>query len=246
MQLLNKKIEELPKEEKEKISNNFIFEQNKTLENYLSIVLASFLINLHLCIIGPPGVGKTASAKFISQILQTKNENYKFFPFHRNTKITELYGSLNIKEQKMEHFNGPLIESAQKGCIFIADEMNLSSISTMKSIVPFLDPLLSKNLLVPGLENPFDIKENFFFIACQNDIDNLGRNCVPDILQRKLRNINYPKQTEEEIKKICTRKRIKNFGERKEFSEKDSELLGEFMRKYNEIIDNLFSFLINI
>ena len=238
LQLLKKKIKEHSKEEAEKQINNFIFDQNESLENYLSIVYASFLINLHLCIIGPPGVGKTTSAKFISEILQTENENYKFFPFHRNTKITELYGTLNIKEQKMDHYNGPLIESAQKGFIFIADEMNLSSITTMKSIVPFLDPLLSKNLLVPGLEKPFDINENFFFIACQNDLDNLGRNCVPDILQRKLRNINYPKQTEEEIKNICKKKRIKNFGKGNKFSEKDSELLGEFMVKYNETIDN--------
>ena len=115
--------------------------------------------------------------------------NYKFFPFHRNTKISELYGSLNLKDQTMEHYNGALIESAQKGCIFIADEMNLSSIPTMKSIVPLLDPLLSKNILLPGVENSIDIHEKFFFIVCQNDLDNLGRNCVPDMLQRKLRNI---------------------------------------------------------
>ena len=57
------------------------------------------------------------------------------------------------------------------------------------------------------------------------------------MLQRKLRNLYYPKQTEEEIKKICKEKRNKKFGERKEFIEKDSELLGEFMKKYNETID---------
>ena len=238
LQLLNKKIEEYLKKEKEKNFNNFIFSKNESLENYLSIVYASFLINLHLCIIGPPGIGKTSSAKFISEILQTQDNNYKFFPFHRNTKISELYGTLNIRDQTMEHYNGPLIEAAQKGCIFIADEMNLSSIPTMKSIVPFLDQLLNKNLMVPGLEKPFDIHDNFFFIICQNDLDNLGRNCVPDILQRKIRNINYPKQTGEEIKNICKKKRIKDFGIGNEFSEIESELLGEFMRKYNEIIDS--------
>lgn len=197
LELLNKKLNDL-KEKK----NDFIFSDNESLENFLSILYASFLIHLNLCVIGPPGVGKTTSAKFISEILQEKR-NYKFFPFHRNTKINELYGVMNLKDQKMKYYNGTLIESAQKGCIFIADEMNLSSIPTMKSISPLLDPILKTKLLLPGMDKPLDINDNFFFIVCQNDLDNLGRNSVPEMLQRKLRNLYYPKQTEEEIKKIC-------------------------------------------
>ena len=68
--------------------------------------------------------------------------------------------------------------------------MNLSSSSTMKSIIPVLDPLLFNNIIIPGVDKPIDINNNFFFISCQNDVDNFGRNYVPDILQRKLRNIN--------------------------------------------------------
>ena len=49
----------------------------------------------------------------------------------------------------------------------------------MKSIMPILDPLLNKNILIPGESEPFDIKDEFFFISCQNDDNNLGRNKVP-------------------------------------------------------------------
>ena len=246
LELLNKNF----KQHKESNKINFFYEGNESLQNFLSIVYASFIINLHLCIIGPPGVGKTTSAMFIAQIFQKEQNKYKFFPFHRNTKISDLYRTFNQKD--MKNLNGPLIESVKKGYIFIADEMNLSSIPTMKSIVPFLDSYLNKNILVSGINDNsnnysyekktfgLDINENFFFIVCQNDLDNLGRNIVPEMLQRKLRNIRYPKQTLNEIKDICKKKRDSEYGmdnKNELFSEGNSELLGEFMKEYNEHID---------
>ena len=79
------------------------------------------------------------------------------------------------------------MESTAKGYIFIADEMNLSSISTMKSILPVLNHQLNKNILIPGFEKPINIEKDFFFISFQNDVDTFGRNNIPEIIQRKLR-----------------------------------------------------------
>ena len=239
-QILINSFEEYKKKLNKSNNNNneqFIYKDNETLENFISIVYASFLIHLHLCIIGPTGVGKTSFAKFIARILQGEN-GFKLFPFHRSTKSRELYGSLNIKEGKIEDYIGPLTESVTKGNIFIADEMNLSSISTMNSLVPILDPLLDKNILVPTIEQPLNIHENFFFIACQNDLDNLGRNIVPENLHKKIKNIRYPTQSDTEIINICIKKRSEIFENNNEFSEIHASYLGKFMINYNELIDN--------
>jgi len=109
----------------------------------------------------------------------------------------------------------------------------------MKSIVPVLDPILNKNILIPGISEPIpiDISDNFFFIICQNDSDSLGRNCVPDILQSKIRNIKYPMQSLEEIENICVKKRNNEFGNRKEFNEDTAKLLAKFMIEFNNLIE---------
>ena len=243
--MLKKRIQE-----KGQLKEQFIFEGNESLENYLLIIFASYLINLHLCIIGQPGVGKTSSAKFMSELLNQKKSllplsffkrknTYKLYNFHRTTKPSHLYGTINLKNGKIENYNGPLMESISEGRIFIADEMNLSSSSTMKSILPVLDPLLCKKILIPGVDEPIDIKDDFFFISCQNDVDNFGRNYIPEILQRKLRNITFPIQLEKEIKNICKEKRKKIFNDNnnEKFSEKDAESLALFMIKYNNLND---------
>ena len=251
-------IQELLFSEKDKISNDeikaiiltllkskqlnnsnsqFIFKGNKTLEDFIAMIYGAFLVNLHLCIIGPTGVGKTTCAKFFAEILLGKNK-YRLFPFHRNSKTKELYGDLNIKEGKIENYKGPLIECAENGNIFIADEMNLSSTSTMKSLIPILDPFLSKNINIPGINSQININKNFFFIACQNDLDNLGRNFVPENLQRKIRNIKYPNQVKKEIVNICVQKRFNEFEKNDEcFTEENASFLGIFMIKYNKMIN---------
>ena len=231
-------------------NNSFIYEGNNSLENFIAIVYASYLIHLHLCVIGPSGVGKTACAKFISEILKNNND-YKLFPFHRNTKPSELYGTINIKKGKIEEYNGPFIDSALNGNIFIADEMNLSSKSTMNCLVPILDPLLDKNIYIPSVDKVINIKENFFFIACQNDMDNLGRNIIPNNLRRKIKGIKYPNQKDEEIIKICVEKRNEKFGKsgvkesiKNFFTKEHAEYLGKFMIKYNDKIADFNSYLL--
>ena len=68
---------------------------------------------------------------------------------------------------------------------------------------------LNTNIIIPGKDDYININRNFFFIICQNEINNLGRNDMPDILQQKIRNIHYPNQSIEEIENICKIKKKK-------------------------------------
>ena len=66
-----------------------------------------------------------------------------------------------------------------EGSIFIADEFNLCTSKTMKSLLPSLSQLRDYHIYIPGLEKKIKINENFIFIACQNKVGTLGRNNYP-------------------------------------------------------------------
>ena len=238
----------------------YIFKNSKTLKQFVALIHACYIIHLHLCIIGPTGVGKTSSTKKISELIQNKkkdsdsdnknkkkdsdsdnkNKNYEIFCFNKGSKSKDFYGTLVMKNNNFIFDDGPLTFSIKNGNIFIADEMNNSLPSTMKSLEPVLDSLLiDEEFYIPGVEIPLIINENFFFIACQNDIDYIGRNIVPYNLQRRLKNIKYPEPTKDEIKNIC--KDIRNciFKDNENcssFTENNAEQLGVFMIRLKKLI----------
>jgi len=64
--------------------------------------------------------------------------------------------------------DGPLSESAFKGKMFIADEMNLSSNNTMMPLIPIFYTIRNSLIYFPGLQTPIKINPNFWFGAFQN------------------------------------------------------------------------------
>ena len=147
---------------------------------------AASLINLHLIITGPTGIGKTSSARSYSRIrgkiLNLTSDYFYMHPFHFGTKPNNFYGSTILKNEHVVFINGPLTKALKKGLTFIADEMNLCSIYTMKSLAPALEINNDQTIYIPGLNEKISIKSNFFFIACQNDLGTIGRNPVPNLI----------------------------------------------------------------
>ncbi len=65
------------------------------------------------------------------------------------------------------------------GYWFIADELNLLSVSNISTLAPTLEMNLNHEIYFPGIEQLILIHPNFFFVVCQNEIDTIGRNTLP-------------------------------------------------------------------
>ena len=121
----------------------------------MTIVHAASIINIPLCIWGAPGAGKTAMIRAFGRIRAEMLGIYsKYAPsfqmhtFHNGTKANDFFGTTTIKEGgEITFSNGTLTTAMKDGYIFIADEMNVSPIQTMKSLAPTLNKPLENVLM---------------------------------------------------------------------------------------------------
>lgn len=191
------------------LEENYSFENSENLENFVGIVYLSSLINLYLCVESPPGYGKKTAARVIAKMREIdENLEKKFYiqTFHSSTYPTNLYGTSTINYNQITFNKGPLTRALIEEKFFIADELNISPLSTILSIVPILDLIFDTRLFIPGMvsyNKEFRISSSFFLIICQNNVGIIGRSELPASLLRKIRKINYPELEDKEIKKIC-------------------------------------------
>ena len=176
-----KKMEEPDKDKYEK----YFFEDCERLKKFVLIVYISSLINLYLCVVSPPGSGKTTSARAIAEIrarILNHNTHIPFFmhTHHSTTKPNDFYGTTTINDSKIIFKEGSLTLAITNGSVYIADEFNISSELNMKSITPVLEQIFNQDMIIPGIESKTSIDSNFFFIICQNDVGTFGRNELPD------------------------------------------------------------------
>ena len=235
-EIQNVLISKLEKEPVNYQGDNYFFEKSPILKNFMAFLVACSLINQHVCVTGPAGAGKTSGARKFSFLRKHKSKMaYQMHSFHAGTKPNHFYGTTSLEDGKINYINGTLTNSLIKGCIFIADELNLSPATTMKSLAPALELYFNEPIYFPGITEPIKIKSSFFFIACQNDLSTIGRNMIPNTIASKFRYIPYPKQSEKDITDIC--KEIKNkifWNNDSQITDKDAENIGKFMLSYNE------------
>ena len=147
--------------------NKYFFKESPKLSSFMAKLLALSMINLHACVVGRTGVGKTSCAREFSRIRKKSmllSEDFYMHSFHSNTKPNHFYGSITMKNNKIEFINGSLINAMEKGTTFIADEMNLSPETVMKSLVPALDLNPNCKIYIPGVKKKLKLVKNFFLL----------------------------------------------------------------------------------
>ena len=223
-----------------KNEEKYFFKNSEKLVQLMIHLYASSMINQHLCIIGPPGIGKTLSSRafsFIREIINGRKNTTPFYmnTFNEHTRPNDYYGVASLRDDKLIFRDGNLTKCLKQGNIFIADEFNISSEDCMKCVAPSLELNYCENMYIPGVEGKIKIDPDFFFIICQNTKDTFGRKDLPEIIKNKVKIIFYPERIQKEIEDICVDMynyifpdKIKNF-------ENDVRLCGKLMMKINEI-----------
>ena len=230
--------------------DKYHFKDSESLRKFMVFVMASSYINLHLCIIGPPGGGKTTSARAFARIrgkvLEQNEEPFRMYTFNEGTKPHDFYGSSTLYRGKIKFNYGALSQAIKDGSVFIADEFNLTSTQTMRSILPALEHNFDKRNRIPGVEGPIIFNSKFFFVICQNESMTLGRNLIPKEIENRLRTVFYPPAEINDIKQIC--KNINedindflNVDKNNRMLEEEAKKCGEYMMKLNKLNQRIIS-----
>ena len=165
-------------------------DKNSPMWQTIAALCVGSATSQHLFLQGPPGSGKTVAVRHFSE-----NRN-----FHRRSPVysvacsaetttEQFFGSIVFESNAFRFNDGPLVQAAKEGAVFLADEFNLLPQNVMLSLLPFLSGKAGDTIKHPDIPNDIVIASGFVFVATGNEDNERGRNKLPDCIKNLLKRI---------------------------------------------------------
>lgn len=158
--------QELHQELTERVHNKILFGH----KSFFDLVFISCLSRGHILIEGPPGTGKTHTAKLLAALIA---KSFKRIQFTTDLLPSDILGA-NIYNPKDAAFNfvpGPIFAD-----FVVADEINRSPPRTQSAL---LEAMEERQVTIEG--KTYDLSPDFFVVATQNPQDYEGTFQLPEV-----------------------------------------------------------------
>jgi MoxR-like ATPase len=102
---------------------------------------------------GAPGCGKTEAVRHFSsnRLFKERTPVYSV-SCSVETTVEQFIGSQVFEKGGFQFVEGPLVQAAREGCVFMADEFNLLSPSVMTALIPFWKHVQAMNSFIQKFE----------------------------------------------------------------------------------------------
>lgn len=186
---------------KELINNNtnddgqYLFKKSPQYCAFLAKLYAASIINLPLYVYGEPVVEITYAAREFGRL----RKNVSMLVNQQKGNMQCLIHSFHPIPND---FHGKTLTTAlQKGCMFIADKMNSAPTTTIKTLLPALEPYINEKHFFSCIGESIKIHQDFFFIACQNKLGTSEYSELPSSIASRFRILYYQNQQPDDISK---------------------------------------------